>query len=64
MMAMENPKMVIAEAVESMEFSELANKNGVQGVPHTTINHGREHIIGAVPELNLIAAIQRAINVN
>lgn len=56
--------MVIAEAVEAMEFFELANKYGVQGVPHTTINHGREHVIGAVPELNLIAAIQRAINVN
>ena len=64
MMAMENPKMVTAEAVEATEFSDLANQHGVHGVPHTTINHGREHIIGAVPEVNLIAAIQRVININ
>ena len=56
--------MVTAEAVEATEFSELANQHGVHGVPHTTINHGREHVIGAVPEVNLIAAIQRVINVN
>jgi predicted DsbA family dithiol-disulfide isomerase len=62
MMAMENPKMVTAEAVEAMEFSELANQQGVHGVPHTTINHGYEHVVGAVPESNLLAAIQRAVS--
>ena len=56
--------MVTAEAVESMEFPELADKYGVHGVPHTTINHGREHVVGAVPEINLIAAIQRVAFLN
>jgi len=64
MMAMENPQMVVAEAVEAIEFPELANQHGVHGVPHTTINHGREHVIGAVPEGNLLAAIQRALSVD
>jgi len=64
MMAMENPKMVTAEAVDAMEFSELANQQGVHGVPHTTINHGREHVVGAVPEGNLLAAIQRVLNMS
>jgi predicted DsbA family dithiol-disulfide isomerase len=59
MMAMENPKMITAEAVEAMEFPELADKHGVHGVPHTAINDGREHVVGAVPEGNLLAAIQR-----
>ncbi len=56
--------MVTAEAVEAMEFPELADKHGVHGVPHTSINNGREHVIGAVPEMNLVAAIQRAASVN
>lgn len=64
MMAMENPKMVTAEAVEAMEFSDLADRHKVQGVPHTSINNGREHVVGAVPEMNLIAAIQRVISLN
>jgi len=64
MMAMENPQMVTAEAVEAMEFPELADKHGVHGVPHTSINHGLEHVVGAVPEPNLLAAIQRVISLN
>jgi len=64
MMAMENPKMITAEAIEAMEFSELANRHNVHGVPHTSINNGCEHVVGAVPEMNLIAAIQRVISVN
>ena len=64
MMAMENPKMITAEAVEAMEFLELANRYNVRGVPHTSINHGSEHVVGAVPEMNLLAAIQRVISVN
>lgn len=64
MMALENPEMVTAEAVEAMEFPELANKHGVHGVPHTSINNGREHVVGAVPELNLLAAIQRVASAN
>ena len=64
MMAMENPQMVRAEAVEAMEFPELADQYGVHGVPHTTINDGREHVVGAVPEANLLAAIQRVVSLN
>lgn len=64
MMALENPKMVTAEAVEAMEFPELAEKRRVSGVPHTAINAGREHVIGAVPEVNLVAAIQRVLSLN
>jgi hypothetical protein len=63
-MAMENPKMVTAEAVEATEFPELVEKHRVHGVPQTTINHGREHVIGAVPEVNLMAAIQRVLSSN
>ena len=63
-MAMENPQMITAEAVEAMEFPELANKHNVHGVPHTSINHGREHVVGAVPEMNLVAAIQRVVSLN
>lgn len=61
MMAMENPEMIKAEAVEAMEFSELANRHGVSGVPHTTINDGKAHVVGAVPEQNLLAEIQRVM---
>jgi predicted DsbA family dithiol-disulfide isomerase len=64
MMAMENPQMVRAEAVEATEFPELADQHGVHGVPHTTINDGREHVVGAVPEANLVAAIQRVVSLN
>lgn len=51
--------MVRAEMVEAIEFSELANRHGVYGVPHTTINDGAAQIVGAVPEQNLLAEIQR-----
>lgn len=53
--------MVRAEMVEAMEFSELANRYGVHGVPHTTINDGAAQIVGAVPEQNLLAEIQRVV---
>jgi glutaredoxin-like protein len=59
-MAMENP-LVQAEMVEAMEFPELSNQFGVSGVPHTTINSGRGNVVGAVPEDNLLAEIQRAL---
>ena len=60
-MAMENPKMVQAEMVSAMEFPDLANKFGVSGVPHTTINSGKGNVVGAVPEGNLLAEIQRVL---
>ena len=59
--AMENP-LIQAEAVEAMEFSDLANRYRVSGVPHTVINNGKGHLIGAVPETNLLAEIQRIVS--
>ncbi len=58
-MAMENPGMIRAEGVESMEFQELAEQFNVSGVPQTTINSGLGRVIGAVPEANLLAELQR-----
>ena len=58
-MALENPGMIRAEGIESMEFQELAEQFNVSGVPQTTINSGKGMVIGAVPEANLLAEIQR-----
>jgi glutaredoxin-like protein len=58
-MAMENPGMIRAEGVESMEFPDLAQQFNVSGVPQTTINRGAGTVVGAVPEINLLAEIQR-----
>jgi glutaredoxin-like protein len=60
-MAMENPGMIRAEGVESMEFQALAEQFNVSGVPQTTINSGMGSVVGAVPEANLLAEIQRVI---
>ena len=60
-MAMENPDMIRAEGVESMEFQELANQFNVSGVPQTTINGEAGTVVGAVPEANLLAEIQRVM---
>jgi glutaredoxin-like protein len=62
-MAMESG-MVQAEMVEAMEFPELSRRHNVSGVPQTTINDGAGHVIGAVPEENLLAEIIRSINAN
>jgi hypothetical protein len=59
-MAMESP-MIQAEMVEATEFPELANRHGVSGVPQTTINDGVAYVVGAVPEGNLLAEIQRVL---
>jgi glutaredoxin-like protein len=59
-MAMENA-LVQAEMVEATEFPELSNRFGVSGVPQTTINSGKGNVVGAVPEANLMAEIQRAL---
>ena len=59
-MAMESP-LVQAEMVEAMEFPDLANRHHVSGVPQTTINDGAGHVVGAVPEQNLTAAIIEAL---
>jgi thioredoxin-related protein len=57
-MAMESP-LVQADAVEATEFPDLANRFRVQGVPQTTLNDGVGTLVGAVPEANLLAEIQR-----
>ncbi|KAF0108894.1 MAG: glutaredoxin-like protein [Anaerolineaceae bacterium] len=60
MMAMES-HLVQAEMVEATEFPELADRHHVSGVPQTTINDGAGHVVGAVPEPNLVAAILEAL---
>lgn len=60
-MAMENPKMILAEGVEATEFPELANRFNVRGVPQTVINAGAGMVVGAVPEQNLLAQIRQAL---
>ncbi len=52
--------MIRAEGIEATEFPDLANQFNVQGVPQTVINSGAGVVVGAVPEQNLLAAIQRA----
>jgi glutaredoxin-like protein len=59
-MALESP-MVEAEMVEATEFPELSNRFNVSGVPQTTINMGAENVVGAAPEDQMIAHIQRAL---
>lgn len=59
-MAIESP-LVQAEMVEATEFPDLASQHGVSGVPQTTINAGKAHVVGAVPEQNLMAEIQRVL---
>ena len=58
--AMESP-MVEAEAVEAMEFPELADRFAVSGVPQTTINMGAGTLVGAAPERNLLEEIRAAL---
>jgi glutaredoxin-like protein len=60
-MAMENPQMIRAEGVEAMEFPELADRFHVSGVPQTVINSGAGTVVGAAPEGQLLAEIERAL---
>jgi glutaredoxin-like protein len=60
-MAMENPAMIRAEGVESMEFQAIAEQFNVSGVPQTTINSGAGTMIGAVPEAHLLEELQRVM---
>lgn len=59
--AMENPAMIRAEAVDAMEFPELSQKFRVQGVPQTVINSGGGVVVGAYPEAQMLAEIKRAL---
>jgi hypothetical protein len=60
-MALESP-MIDAEGVEAMEFSELAERFYVSGVPQTTINAGAGRVVGAVPEDYLVREIRKSLN--
>ncbi len=59
-MAMENPKMVLAEGVEAMEFQELSQQYGISGVPDTVIN-AAGRVVGAVPEQQMLAELIRTL---
>ncbi len=59
--AMENPDMIHAEAVDAMEFPELSQRFQVQGVPQTVINSGKGIVVGAYPEQRLLTEIQSAL---
>ncbi|MEA4908853.1 MAG: thioredoxin family protein [Anaerolineaceae bacterium] len=52
---------VEAEMVEAIEFSDLSDRFGVSGVPHTSINFGIEELIGAAPETMLVEKIKEAL---
>jgi hypothetical protein len=60
-MAMENPSMIRAEAVDAMEFPELSQQFRVQGVPQTVIDAGKGIVVGAVGEAQMLAEIKRAL---
>ena len=60
-MAMENPSMIRAEAVDAMEFPELSQKFRVQGVPQTVIDSGKGVVVGAAGEAQMLAEIKRAL---
>lgn len=53
--------MIRAEAVDAMEFPELANQFRVQGVPQTVINAGRGIAVGAYPEPRMLAEIKNVL---
>jgi predicted DsbA family dithiol-disulfide isomerase len=57
-MAIESPR-VRADIVEATEFPDLVTRYAVRGVPKTILND-RLFIEGAVPEPELLAAVNRA----
>ena len=61
-MAMES-QWVQAEMVEATEFPDLAERYEVSGVPHTSINHGANMMVGAAPAEVLIGEIRAALAV-
>jgi hypothetical protein len=56
---MANP-MIRGDMVEISEFPDLAAKYAVQGVPQTIINENSS-LVGAVPEMNVVQEILKAI---
>ncbi len=59
-LALESP-WIEAEMIEASEFFDLANQYNVSGVPHTVINHGAGHVVGAYPEEMMIQEIQKTL---
>ena len=59
-MALES-EWVQAETVAASEFPELAERYGVSGVPHTSINFGAGEMIGAAPEAMLVDEIRETL---
>jgi predicted DsbA family dithiol-disulfide isomerase len=51
---------ITSDMIESSEFSFLAVKYNVHGVPHTVINE-KHSIVGAQPEMEFAHAILKAI---
>ncbi len=58
-MAMENPKMILAEGVGAMEFYELSEKYGIGAVPDTVVNEGEHRVVGAVPENYMLSELKQ-----
>ena len=50
---------ISADMVEAIEFPQLANKYGVQGVPRSVINEPT-HVEGALPEPLFLAHVLKA----
>jgi hypothetical protein len=50
---------ITADMVEAIEFPQLANKYGVQGVPRSVINEDT-HVEGALPEPLFVAHVLKA----
>ena len=57
---MESP-LIQAEAIEAIEFYDLAMRYNVSGVPQTTINDGDGVVVGAVPAEYLLQEVKRTI---
>ncbi len=53
--------MILAEGVEAMEFSDWSRKYQISGVPDTIINNAAGRVVGAVPEINLLAEVRRVL---
>lgn len=60
-MAMVNPAMIRAEAVDASEFPELSQKFHVMGVPQTVINSGKGIVVGAYPEQQMLAEVIKSM---
>jgi glutaredoxin len=59
-MALES-SLVTATAIEALEFPDLAQQYNVSGVPHTAVNFGAGHILGAIPEQKFLEGIRKVV---